>query len=133
MERRSFVRSAGLAGVLAAGTAPAIVHAQAALRWRLAPLLHLPALAWGAYVISSGGICPLTPLERHLRRLGGEHPSRAGFIDRYVEGVIYPERYTSVLRALAEIYAADDAEASFVSDFVAAWDKVMNLDRFDLA
>jgi TRAP-type mannitol/chloroaromatic compound transport system substrate-binding protein len=36
MERRSFVRSAGLAGVLAAGTAPAIVHAQAQLRWRLA-------------------------------------------------------------------------------------------------
>ena len=36
MERRSFVRGAGLAGVLAAGTAPAIVHAQASLRWRLA-------------------------------------------------------------------------------------------------
>jgi TRAP-type mannitol/chloroaromatic compound transport system substrate-binding protein len=36
MERRSFVRGAGLAGVLAAGTAPAIVHAQANLRWRLA-------------------------------------------------------------------------------------------------
>ena len=35
MERRSFVRSAGIAGVLAAGTAPAIVHAQASLRWRL--------------------------------------------------------------------------------------------------
>jgi TRAP-type mannitol/chloroaromatic compound transport system substrate-binding protein len=35
MERRSFVRSAGIAGVLAAGSAPAIVHAQAALRWRL--------------------------------------------------------------------------------------------------
>ncbi len=36
MERRSFVRSAGLAGVLAAGAAPAIVHAQTAIRWRLA-------------------------------------------------------------------------------------------------
>jgi TRAP-type mannitol/chloroaromatic compound transport system substrate-binding protein len=36
MERRSFVRGAGLAGVLAAGTAPAIVHAQASIRWRLA-------------------------------------------------------------------------------------------------
>ena len=36
MERRRFVRSAGLAGVLAAGSAPAIVHAQAQLRWRLA-------------------------------------------------------------------------------------------------
>ncbi|MFI0480224.1 catalase/peroxidase HPI [Actinomadura sp. 9N215] len=36
------------------------------------------------------------------------------------------------LRALAEVYASDGAEAKFVSDFVAAWDKVMNLDRFDL-
>jgi catalase-peroxidase len=39
----------------------------------------------------------------------------------------------SELRALAEVYACDDAQDTFVSDFVAAWDKVMNLDRFDLA
>ncbi|HSO23881.1 MAG TPA: catalase/peroxidase HPI [Chondromyces sp.] len=36
------------------------------------------------------------------------------------------------LRALAEVYACDDAREKFVHDFVAAWDKVMNLDRFDL-
>ncbi len=39
----------------------------------------------------------------------------------------------SELRALAEVYGCDDGEAAFVSDFVAAWDKVMNLDRYDLA
>ena len=39
----------------------------------------------------------------------------------------------SQLRALAEVYACDDAKATFVRDFVAAWNKVMNLDRFDLA
>jgi catalase-peroxidase len=39
----------------------------------------------------------------------------------------------SELRALAEVYASDDAKEKFVRDFVAAWDKVMNLDRFDLA
>lgn len=39
----------------------------------------------------------------------------------------------SQLRALAEVYACDDAEKTFVSDFAAAWGKVMNLDRFDLA
>ncbi|MCL4846106.1 MAG: catalase/peroxidase HPI [Acidobacteria bacterium] len=39
----------------------------------------------------------------------------------------------SELRALAEVYACDDAPEKFVRDFVAAWDKVMNLDRFDLA
>ncbi|MER5668155.1 catalase/peroxidase HPI [Streptomyces mirabilis] len=38
----------------------------------------------------------------------------------------------SELRALAEVYAGDDAKAKFVKDFVSAWDKVMNLDRFDL-
>ena len=39
----------------------------------------------------------------------------------------------SQLRAIAEVYASDDAQEKFVQDFVAAWDKVMNLDRFDLA
>jgi catalase-peroxidase len=38
----------------------------------------------------------------------------------------------SQLRALAEVYASDDAQAKFVADFVAVWNKVMNLDRFDL-
>ncbi|MDF1738274.1 MAG: catalase/peroxidase HPI [Verrucomicrobiales bacterium] len=38
----------------------------------------------------------------------------------------------SVLRAVAEVYACADSETKFVADFVAAWDKVMNLDRFDL-
>jgi len=39
----------------------------------------------------------------------------------------------SQLRALAEVYACDDAQKTFINDFVAAWTKVMNLDRFDLA
>jgi len=39
----------------------------------------------------------------------------------------------SQLRAVAEFYACDDSKEAFVKDFVAAWDKVMNLDRFDLA
>ena len=39
----------------------------------------------------------------------------------------------SELRAVAEVYAQDDAKEKFVRDFVAAWTKVMNADRFDLA
>jgi len=39
----------------------------------------------------------------------------------------------SQLRALAEVYGCADAPGKFVADFVAAWNKVMNLDRFDLA
>jgi len=38
----------------------------------------------------------------------------------------------SELRALAEVYASNDAKEKFVKDFAAAWTKVMNLDRFDL-
>ncbi len=39
----------------------------------------------------------------------------------------------SQLRALAEVYACADSQEKFLHDFVAAWNKVMNLDRFDLA
>jgi catalase-peroxidase len=39
----------------------------------------------------------------------------------------------SQLRALAEVYACNDSKQAFVKDFVAAWSKVMNLDRYDLA
>ena len=39
----------------------------------------------------------------------------------------------SILRSLAEVYATSDGQQKFISDFVAAWTKVMNLDRFDLA
>ncbi len=39
----------------------------------------------------------------------------------------------SILRAYAEVYAQDDNHAKFINDFVAAWTKVMNADRFDLA
>jgi catalase-peroxidase len=38
----------------------------------------------------------------------------------------------SQLRAIAEVYGCDDAQETFVHDFVAAWDKVMNADRFEL-
>ena len=39
----------------------------------------------------------------------------------------------SELRAISEVYASDDAQVKFLEDFVAAWNKVMNADRFDLA
>ena len=39
----------------------------------------------------------------------------------------------SQLRAIAEVYASSDGQDAFIKDFVAAWNKVMNLDRFDLS
>jgi Protein of Unknown function (DUF2784) len=74
-----------------------------AWRWPRVLWLHVPAVVWGVGIVTVGYECPLTPLERYLRRRGGEDPSGSGFIDRYVEGVIYPEEYTPLLRAIAAV------------------------------
>jgi len=71
-----------------------------AWRWPRLLWLHLAAVAWGAGIVTIGWDCPLTAVERHFRELGGEQGYSGGFVDRYVEGVIYPEGYTSLLRAL---------------------------------
>ena len=52
-------------------------------------------------------------------------------MDRHRADLVFGSN--SELRAIAEVYGSDDAEEKFVHDFVAAWNKVMNLDRFDLA
>ena len=64
------------------------------LRWRWAPLLHLPAAAWGVYVELSGGLCPLTPLENRLRIAAGEAGYTGGFIEHYLLALIYPAGLT---------------------------------------
>jgi catalase-peroxidase len=64
-------------------------------------------------------------LEGHDRATG--HFKWAGTVVDLVFGS------NSQLRALAEVYASSDGQQEFVHDFVAAWSKVMNLDRFDLA
>ena len=51
-------------------------------------------------------------------------------VDRHPGDLVFGSN--SELRALAEVYAQDDAKEKFVEDFAAAWSKVMNLDRFDL-
>jgi len=65
-----------------------------ALRWRRAVWLHLPALVWGAGIEFVHGICPLTPLENHLRRLGGEAGYSGGFVEHYLLPVLYPAGLT---------------------------------------
>ena len=61
-----------------------------ALRWPRVAWVHLPCAAWGALIEFAGWICPLTPLENHLRRLGGQAGYAGGFVDRYVFGALYP-------------------------------------------
>ncbi len=63
-------------------------------KWRPAVFAHLPALAWGFWVETSGQICPLTPLENHWRRLAGEAGYPGGFLDHYVVPILYPSWLT---------------------------------------
>ena len=74
----------------------------ALLAWRRPwlVLLHVPSLVWAVASVTIGVPCPLTPLEKSLRRLAGEEGYAGGFVDRYVEGVVYPESLTPMLRAM---------------------------------
>lgn len=60
--------------------------------------LHLPALLWGIAVQWADWICPLTPLENHLRLLGGEAGYEGGFIEHYLMLLLYPGNLTPELR-----------------------------------
>lgn len=71
-----------------------VVGALAAFRWRWMPWLHMPAMAWGAFVELTGRLCPLTTLENGLRRRAGEAGYGGGFVERYVLSVVYPEGLT---------------------------------------
>jgi hypothetical protein len=56
--------------------------------------LHLPAVAWGAFIEFAGGICPLTPLENSLRARAGLEGYQGGFIEHYLVPVLYPTGLT---------------------------------------
>ena len=62
--------------------------------WRPAMFLHLPALAWAAWVEFSGRICPLTPLENRLRQFGGAAGYEGSFVEHYLLPLIYPAALT---------------------------------------
>ena len=63
-------------------------------RWPRLAWVHLPVVAWGAGIEFTGGICPLTPLENHLRALAHEQGYAGGFVEHYVFGLLYPEGLT---------------------------------------
>lgn len=74
-----------------------------AVRWRWVLWPHLAAVAWAVVIVVFGTTCPLTHLENALRRRAGGDELAGGFIDTYVEGVIYPERFVDVARALVAL------------------------------
>ena len=64
------------------------------LAWPRLAWLHLPAVAWGAGIEFTGAICPLTPLENHLRALAHQQGYAGGFVEHYVFGLLYPDGLT---------------------------------------
>ena len=64
------------------------------LRWRSLAWLHIPAAIWGVLIEFTGWICPLTPLENSFRTRGGQAGYSGGFIDHYIQPVLYPAGLT---------------------------------------
>ena len=81
------------------------VAAGGLLAWRWPALLwaHLPALAWATGTVTIGFPCPLTSLEKGLRDWAGGDGYEGGFVDHYIEDVVYPGEYSAALRALAAV------------------------------
>jgi len=71
-----------------------VLGALLVLRWPRAAFVHVPCALWGAWVELAGWVCPLTPLEVHLRIAAGEAGYAGGFLDRYVVPVLYPGELT---------------------------------------
>lgn len=69
-----------------------------AWRWPRVVFVHVPCLAWAAWVEATGQICPLTPLENRLRAMGGGAGYHGGFIEHYLVPLIYPAEITPRLQ-----------------------------------
>lgn len=71
-----------------------------ALKWPKMAYLHIPAAVWGAWIGFANWICPLTPLENHLRRLTGEAGYSGEFIEHYITRILYPAGLTAGMRVI---------------------------------
>lgn len=80
-----------------------VVGGFVALRWRWVLVPHLAAAAWGLMITLFSWECPLTAVENHFRNRAGEGDLPGGFIDTYVEGVIYPQQYVEEARAAVAV------------------------------
>jgi hypothetical protein len=68
------------------------------LRWPRVAWLHLPAVAWGAWIEFAGTVCPLTPLENWFREQGGRHAYNSGFVEQYLLPILYPDALSRELQ-----------------------------------
>ncbi len=77
-----------------------VVGGALVIRWPKLAWVHLPAVCWGVLVEMTGWICPLTPLENHLRILGDSRVYEGSFIANYLIPIIYPSQLTRSIQIL---------------------------------
>lgn len=80
-----------------------VVGGVVALRWRRVVWLHVVSVVWSLGILTVGQRCPLTTVEEWANGKAGGVPYDGGFIDRYVEGVVYPGSLTGLVRALVAV------------------------------
>jgi hypothetical protein len=80
-----------------------VVGGLLALRWPKVLWAHVPAVIYSVWIVTFSITCPLTPLERDLRARGGEEAYSESFIERYVEGVLYPGDMLRQAQAVAAV------------------------------
>lgn len=86
-----------------------------ALRWPRVIWLHIPAVVWAVWIEWTGRICPLTPLENHLRARAGLARYEGDFIARWVFPLLYPDGLTR------EVQVALGAAALVLNAGIYAW------------
>lgn len=74
-----------------------------AVRWRWTFWPHAAAALWGLLVVTVPLNCPLTWAQNWARQRGGQAALQQGFIDRYITGVLYPQRYLMLMRVLVAV------------------------------
>ena len=70
------------------------------LGWCRPTALHLPAVAWATLVEVMHWSCPLTPLENYFRHRGGQAGYAGGFVEHYIEPVVYPSGLTPTIQVM---------------------------------
>ena len=85
-----------------------------AWKWPKTLWFHVPAIGWGIALVGFGLNCPLTYAQNWALGHAGEGPLTRGFIDTYIEGILYPERYVYVAQAVLALIVL----VSYVGIFV---------------
>ncbi|HEY8166114.1 MAG TPA: DUF2784 domain-containing protein [Gemmatimonadaceae bacterium] len=82
-----------------------VLGALLAFKWPKILWVHAPAAIWGILIEYAGWVCPLTPLENHLRALAGEAGYAGDFIEHYILRALYPHGLTPTVRYVLGTFA----------------------------